>query len=316
MGRVPAGHRAALLGVALLGLLTAGCSQPTPPDVSTSAAISPSAPSARVSTSPAASARASTSPAAPSPAAGSPATSCTDDQPGRYTTELFDAAPVDTVSYAPGLLADVYAPADDPAACKIGVAWVHGGGFTQFDRTGDAEREWGNALARRGFVAASIDYRLGGGAPFALDGATDPERNAVVENAIADAQSAVDWLRGSGTEWGVDPARVAIGGSSAGAMTALGAALTATDPPCAVISVSGDLRPEWVAAQPVPVLFIHGNADDVVPYSSSAAGVAVLQSAGGTAELVTIDGAGHEITGPPRPEMVDAAARWLAQSCG
>ena len=280
------------MAAALLALLSAGCSQPTAPTAPTAA--------------PATAARTS----GPSPA------SCTPDQPGRYTTELFDAAPAVTVDYTAGLQADVYAPADDPSTCRIGVVWVHGGGFTQFDRTGEAEREWGTALARRGFVAASIDYRLGSGAPFALDSATDPDRNAVVENAIADAQTAVGWLRASGAEWGVDPARVAIGGTSAGAMTALGAALTAADPPCTVISVSGDLRPEWVVGQPVPVLFIHGNADDLVPYSSSVDGVAVLESAGGTAELVTIDGAGHELTGPPRPEMVDAAAGWLAENCG
>lgn len=289
----PASRVVALLGAVLV---TAGCSQPSTPDVPTATAGTPSAASAGMST-----------------AAGSV---CTTAQPGRYTSELFEAAPVTTVDYAPGLQADIYAPADDPATCKVGVVWVHGGGFTRATRNGDAEREWGTALARRGFVLVSIDYRLGNGDPFALDSATDPDRNAVVENAIADAQTAVDRVRTSGTDWGVDPARVAIGGTSAGAMTALGAALTAADPPCAVIAVSGDLRPEWVAGQPVPVLFIHGNADDVVPYSASVDGVAVLESAGGTAELVTIDGAGHELTGPPRPGMVDAAAGWLAESCG
>src|SRR4051794_27835402 len=139
------------------------------------------------------------------------------------------AAPVTTVSYASGLQADVYAPAGDPQTCKVGVVWVHGGGFTEATRNGEAEREWGSALARRGFVLASIDYRLGSGSPFALDSATDPYRNAVVENAIADAQTAVHWLRNSASEWGVDPSHVAIGGTSAGAMTALGAALTAAD---------------------------------------------------------------------------------------
>jgi acetyl esterase/lipase len=280
----------------LLGVVLSNCSGPTPPAGTATATPTPSTTSAGIT--------------------AAPGTGCADVQPGRYTTELFEPAPVTTVDYAPGLQADVYAPAGDPASCKVGVVWVHGGGFTQFARNGDAERAWGTALARRGFVAASIDYRLGSGAPFALDNATDPERNAVVENAIADAQTAVAWLRGSATQWGVDPARVAIGGTSAGAMTALGAGLTAPDPPCAIISVSGDLRPEWVAEQQVPVLFIHGNADDIVPYSSSTDGKALLESAGGTAELVTIDGAGHEITGPPRPEMVDAAARWLAESCG
>jgi acetyl esterase/lipase len=282
---------AAALGVALVVLVTAGCSQPAtkaPGPVKTT-----------------------TSTAAQRMSTGK-GPGCSDDQPGRYTAELFQPAPVSTVTYTPGLQADIYAPADDPATCKVGVVWVHGGGFTLYTRNGDAEREWGFALARRGFVVASIDYRLGSGEPFALDSATGPQREMVVENAITDAQTAVGWLRGAAGDWGVDPTRVAIGGTSAGAMTALGAALTAADPPCAVVSVAGDLRPEWVTGPGAAVLFIHGNADDVLPFSSSVAGVAAVQAAGGTAELVTIDRAGHEITGPPRPAMVDAAARWLA----
>lgn len=289
----------------MLGLLAAGCTQPAPPAVPE--------PVTTLATAPGRSAPAAVTRTPPS---GKPDTACSDDQPGRYTTELFEPAPTSTLNYMPGLQVDVYGPADDPATCKVGVVWVHGGGFTQATRDGEAEREWGAALARRGFVLASIDYRLGSGSPFGLDDATTPEREAVVANAITDAQTAIGWLRSAAVQWGVDPSRVAIGGTSAGAMTALGAALTATDAPCAVIAVSGDLRAEWVTGQPMPVLFIHGNADDVVPYSSSATGVELLRSAGGTADLVTIDGAGHEITGPPLPEMVDAAARWLADSCG
>ncbi len=60
------------------------------------------------------------------------------------------------------------------------------------------------------------------------------------------------------------------------------------------------------------MLFIHGNADVLVPYSSSVAGASRLHAAGGQTELVTIDGAGHEITGVPTDAMVKAAAGWLA----
>lgn len=245
-----------------------------------------------------------------------PASACADDQDGRYIAELFDSAPVTTVTFTGGLLADIYQPADDPAECRVGVVWVHGGGFTQATRNGPAEQAWGDALASRGFVLMSVDYRLGGGEPFGLDQATDPARIAVVSNAIADAQTAIRWLRSSAPRWGVDAKRLAIGGTSAGAMTALGAAQTspAADRPCAVASVSGDLDSAWVGSNPVPALFIHGDADMVVPYQSAADSVQDLIDAGGQAELVTVNGAGHEITGVPTPEIIDAVARWFRQS--
>jgi len=192
---------------------------------------------------------------------------------------------------------------------------VHGGGFTQFDRTGDAEQAWGNALAARGYVAVLIDYRLGDGAPFGLEMASDPSRTAVVDNAIDDAQTAIDWVRTSAADVGIDPQRVAIGGTSAGAMTAAGAALTATGDsrPCTLVSISGAINNEWVGADPVSGLFVHGDADDVVAYDSSVSAVDEINRAGGAATLVTISGAGHELTGVPEPEVVAAAAGWLRE---
>jgi hypothetical protein len=39
-----------------------------------------------------------------------------------------------------------------------------------------------------------------------------------------------------------------------------------------------------------------------------------LTDAGGQAQLVTVNGAGHEITGVPTPDMIDVVARWLRES--
>ena len=268
---------------------------------------------------------ASAAPATPlttAPTSALPPSACRDDQPGRYVEEIFTPAPVSTTEYTAGLKADVYAPADDPAACRVGVVWVHGGGFTQFDRTGQAEQAWGAALAARGYVAIQIDYRLGDGGGFILERANDPSKAAVVDNAIEDARTAIDWVRTSATDLGVDPQRVAIGGTSAGAMTAAGAALTATPDsrPCTLVSISGAIKDDWVGTDPVSGLFIHGDADDVVPYDSSVSAVDEINRAGGTATLVTIKGAGHELTGVPKPEVVTAAAGWLrehaAARCG
>jgi acetyl esterase/lipase len=244
-----------------------------------------------------------------------PASACADDQSGRYVVESFVPAPVTTVPIAGALLADIYQPSSDPARCRVGVIWVHGGGFTQATRNGPAEQAWGAALAARGFVLVSVDYRLGHGEPFGLDQATDPARIAIVNNAIADAITAVTWLRAVSPQWRVDPHRIVIGGTSAGAITALGAAMTgpAADRPCAVVAVSGDLDPAWVGSNPVPALLIHGDSDVLVPYQSAVDAVQSLTDAGGQAQLVTVEGAGHEITGVPTPDMIDVVARWLRE---
>jgi dipeptidyl aminopeptidase/acylaminoacyl peptidase len=58
---------------------------------------------------------------------------------------------------------------------------------------------------------------------------------------------------------------------------------------------------------------VHGDADDVVPYDSSVSAVDEINRAGGAATLVTISGAGHEISGVPESEVIGAAAGWLRE---
>ena len=250
--------------------------------------------------------------ASPSSATAGP---CGDGQAGRYVEELFTPLRVVTAAYHADLQADVYQPADDPASCRIGVLWIHGGGFTQYARDSPAERAWGAALASRGYVVASIDYRLGTGEPFSLDQATDPARKAVVADAVADAGTALGWFRGAAEKWGLDPSRLVVGGTSAGAMIALGAGLTATGDsrPSAVVAIAGDLKADWVQAQPPPALFIHGEVDPLVPYESAVSAVDLLTRAGGSPTLVTVAGAGHEIAGEPDPELIDVVSRWMQQ---
>jgi predicted esterase len=51
----------------------------------------------------------------------------------------------------------------------------------------------------------------------------------------------------------------------------------------------------------------------LVPYQAAADAVRILTDAGGRAELVTVNGAGHEITGVPTPGIVDAVTRWFRE---
>ncbi len=295
---------AAVLGFVTIALAACAEAKPSSSEPPTSLASTASAPST------------------PELTAALPPSACRDDQPGRYVAELFVPTAVSTTEYTAGLKADVYQPADDPATCRVGVVWVHGGGFTQGGRAGGPEEAWGKALAARGYVAVQIDYRLGGGGGFILEAANEPSRAAVVNNAIDDAQTAVDWVRTSAAQLGVDPQRVAIGGTSAGAMTAAGVALTgnADSRPCTLVAIAGAINDEWVGADPASGLFVHGDADDVVPYASSVSAVEEINGAGGVAALVTISGAGHELTGIPPDEVITAAVGWLrehaAAQCG
>ncbi len=102
------------------------------------------------------------------------------------------------------LLLDVYrprAPLPLPA-----VLVVHGGGWERGDRS--MERPFAQQLAARGFVTATVEYRLG-----------EPGR---FPNALFDLKAAVRWLRRHASAYGIDPGRIAaLGGSSGGHLVAL-----------------------------------------------------------------------------------------------
>src|SRR3984957_15746165 len=107
------------------------------------------------------------------------------------------------------LLGDLYLPAgakDVPALVA-----VHGGGWVQGVRT--AFQYWGPYLAARGVAMFSISYRL------ATKGKTYPQ-------AVQDVLAGVQFVRGKGGEFGIDPARIGLMGASAGGHLAALAALS------------------------------------------------------------------------------------------
>lgn len=68
-------------------------------------------------------------------------------------------------------------------------------------------------LAKRGMVAITVEYRV------------SSRHNVKVEDCIADARSAMRWVRGNAKKLGVDPNRIASGGGSAGGHLAAAVAL-------------------------------------------------------------------------------------------
>ena len=86
------------------------------------------------------------------------------------------------------------------------IVCIHGGGWAKGNRTSHAKIA--QALANRGYVAATISYRLSGEAPFPA--------------AIQDCKAAVRFLRANAKEFGIDSDEIgAIGLSAGGHLTAL-----------------------------------------------------------------------------------------------
>lgn len=84
------------------------------------------------------------------------------------------------------------------------IVLVHGGGWRSGERANLLPLAIG--LARRGIAAATVSYRLSGEARYPA--------------AVQDVKAAIRWLRERSAVHGLDPARFAVGGGSAGGQIA------------------------------------------------------------------------------------------------
>jgi acetyl esterase/lipase len=231
----------------------------------------------------------------------------------RYRDEVFAAVAV-TADIAYGravdehgemetLRLDLYQPAGDTEAARPAFVWIHGGGFSSGDKASLFEAMLAGRFARRGYVVASINYRLREGEYYGF-GVGDPRLPQVIADAQHDAQAAVRWLRANAAAYRVDAGRIAVGGFSAGAITALYVNYNSTDPgqsgnagypsnTSACVDVAGGMDVALMEAGEPPVLVVHGTADTTVPYAGSLEIVARAQEAGVTAEFHPVEGAGH-----------------------
>ena len=197
---------------------------------------------------------------------------------------------------------DVYRPADaNLPALRPGFILIHGGGFTGGSKTNATMVALGNAYAARGYVAASISYRLVGDDPPTEALAHDPSSAQSVAAAAArvDAARAVEWMRDNAASYGIDPDRIAMGGYSAGAITSMGTAyrdagVDGADVQ-AVLSLSGGLYglESMIEADEAPLIMIHGTADPTVSFSLAEAIEAQALSVGLIHEFYPLEGVGH-----------------------
>ena len=227
---------------------------------------------------------------------------------GRYYQPIFDSVTVTRgVAYGSAtnflgqsqtLLFDFYEPAADTVARRPLIVFAHEGGFVTGTRADQFISVFAPRLARLGYCVASIDYRL---LFFPLD--TTNLATAALR-AMQDMRGAIRFFRADAAGanvYRIAPGFVVAAGASAGAVTALQVAsldkqgevpptlvtnlaalggLEGTSGPAgfssrpqAAISLCGALgRPWWLEAGEAPQCYVHGPADNVVPYGRGAAG--------------------------------------------
>jgi dienelactone hydrolase len=143
-----------------------------------------------------------------------------------------------------------------------------------------------------------------------------------------DAQAAVRWIRQHAATYHIDPNRIAVGGFSAGAVTAANLAYRGDD----VGSISyfgGDDRavaaskvqagfgasgceyfPDSIGPGDAPTSWIHSEFDQAVPYSCVAQTVTPARAAGLVAELTSYCNSSLHAENLYRPNQVATDQQW------
>jgi acetyl esterase/lipase len=217
------------------------------------------------------------------------------------------------------LLLDIYDPGSE-ATGRPAVVLIHGGGWVSFDKS--TMRGMGNFLARCGFVAFAVDYRLMQG------------KENLWPAQLDDVQRAVRWIRANAGKYRIDRDHIGAFGHSAGAQLAALLGMEDTrdnsDPALAkysskveaVVDVSGPTDfttnhdPDgdaflsaffggdyahaaqvWREASPVfhvaknnaPFLIIHGSHDEAVPVAQAQELADKLKQAKVHVKFITVD---------------------------
>ncbi len=145
------------------------------------------------------------------------------------------------------LLLDLYSPenVDKPLPA---IVFIHGGSW----RGGKKEdyRPYAMHFAQRGYICASVQYRLSGEAPYPA--------------AVHDVKAAIRFMRDQAETMGVDPNRIGVAGGSAGGHLAMMVGF-ASD----VDKLDGKSGSEDVESNVACVVNLYGVTDMTTPYARS-----------------------------------------------
>lgn len=210
------------------------------------------------------------------------------DQPVKFPTELERSLSPRNIEYAVKdtavLKMDIYRPQaqDQALPCLV---FLYGGGFSSGSKDDKATMEFCQQMTDRNYVVAAINYRHG------MAGVKDKGFKMVrslekaIGLAVEDLYSATNFLLRNAATIGIDPSKIIISGSSAGAVTVLQADYELANDFERTDLLPDDFRYAGVLAfaggvfsregkpdykkQPAPTLFFHGKEDRIVKYKST-----------------------------------------------
>jgi len=155
----------------------------------------------------------------------------------RPRIEMANVEPVEIPGPAGAIAARRYQPRGAASESAPLLVYFHGGGWVIGDlETHDAPCRF--LAANSGVQVLAIDYRLAPEHPFPA--------------AAEDALAAYSWVSANAAELGCDPARIAVGGDSAGANLAAATALLARDAGLAPPAMQLLIYPVTVADEELP----------------------------------------------------------------
>lgn len=258
----------------------------------------------------------------------------------RYAGFYFDEVRTETYTYATkdgeNLDLDIYLPDYDAGTERATIIYVHGGGFSQGERNSKRIQDFCTQLASYGYVVASISYRLTRKDKPGAFGCNCPanEKLNTFQAVIDDVQDATFFMIENREQFGINPQKIILAGSSAGAEAVLN---TAYQPPycygldsgpvsfAGVISMAGAI-PDTMSIyedSAIPSLFFHGTDDNLVPYATAshhycdknAPGYLILHGSHTIAQkldklqvpywLHTTCGGAHELANKPMTDYFD-----------
>lgn len=146
-----------------------------------------------------------------------------------------------------------------------------------------------------------------------LDGSTEAQASAAMQASITDVNAMLDSLL---AELDLTPDRLVLFGFSQGCMISLHVAPRRAAPVGGVVGISGRLlAPEALAVETVsrpPIMLIHGDADDVVPFASLHEAGQALTAADFEVYAHVMKGTGHGIA----PDGLSVALAFMRDKLG
>ena len=262
---------------------------------------------------------------------------------------------------------DAYLPTGPATAPRPALLMSHGGAYHRGSKEEDLFEQdgwvntpvadWCRRFAERGYACFSVGYRLTQESPapqarpikidrarvargridhvrglLGLPVATDAALLDGMEAAFADVAAACRFVHANAARFGVDPARIALGGFSAGAFASIYAAHALGAPAAAIVSLSGGMDAVDAAhylrdASGPPMLLLSAEHDLPGIAERSDAVARAARAAGVSAHRCLVPGAPHfypadaalvalDDTPPPGATVEAAIAAFLDDTMG